>query len=168
MAYTNEYIYLKGKAKWFRHLTPDPEYAKYQHDLYLDDESLEKFKLLQERGVKNKLRKDEDGYYIKVGRPVGIKLKSGITQPLMPPIVLKADGITPVGNEMVGNGSDVITKCEVYEHRVPGGGRATAMRWLSSRIDNHIPYAKGDETAYEERQTRGLDSVEPRKPDPLF
>src|SRR5258707_12203653 len=62
-------VYLQGIAKWVRVATPDM-YGKYAMVLYPNEESLNKIKKLKEiqtingrqyEGLKNKLRRDEDG-----------------------------------------------------------------------------------------------------------
>lgn len=159
-----EYIFVKGKTKWFRAAQPDPKYEKWSHVLWLDNESLEKIRELQARGLKNLLKKDEDGYYISLGRPTNRKINGRITG-LAPPEVIMADGVTPLRNVNVGNGSDVTTKLEVYEHKTPGGGKAVAARWLSSRIDNLVEFdGKHDFTEGEAAAVKGL----AEQPAPLF
>jgi len=138
----NEYVFFRGKVKWFR---PEQlnDWGKWSHVIYPDNESLEKIRELQAEGVKNVLKKDDDGYFISIGRAsslnrrtpgAGVKIVA-----LTPPEVIDKDG-HPVRGVAVGNGSDVTTKVEVYSHGTPGGGKAKAMRWVSSRIDNLVPY----------------------------
>ena len=156
-----EYVYLQGKAKWFRGHTPD-EWGKWKHVLYPNEESLKKIRELQTSeeggptGIKNVLKKDEDGYSITLSRPASKTIKGKVVG-FAPPEVLEADGKTPLRNALVGNGSDITTKIEVYTHPTPGGGKARAARWVSSRIDTLIPYeSKRDFTEAQEKATRGL------------
>lgn len=163
----NEYYYFQGKCKWFRPLKTN-EWGKWSHVLYPNDEALEKIRELQSEGVKNVLKKDEDGYFISIGRNSEIKRKSdggGVKMVGMtPPEVIDKEG-KPCGLINVGNGSDITTKVEVYSHGTPGGGKAKAMRWMSSRIDNLIPYeAVKDEYPAEAKQTDGLS----KQPEQLF
>ena len=163
---SSDFIFLKGKSKWFRHQQPDP-WGNWKHDLYLDKESIEKIRELQlpknnVQGIKNVLKKDEDGYYVTLRRPQQ-KMMRGKVIGFAPPEIL--DGATtlpdgsnpPLRDVLVGNGSDIVTKVEIYSHPTPGGGRARAMRWLSSRIDNLVPFQSREElTDIEEKLTRDL------------
>jgi hypothetical protein len=158
-----DFVYLQGKTKWFRHSAPN-QWGNWSHDLYIDPPSLEKWKELQTGsddvlGIKNQLRKDEDGYFVTLRRPVEKQLRSGKKIGFAPPEVLTADGVTPLRGVMVGNGSDVTTKLEVYTHFVPGSNnkKARAIRWLSSKIDNLVPFEiNKDFNENEEKQVRGL------------
>lgn len=169
-----EMVYVKGKVKWFRHTAPETFKGKssWKHTIYPDQASLDIIRDLQAQGLKNVLKKDEDGYYINFSRPTEI-LRAGSRVGLDPPLVILSDGKTNY-NDKVGNGSDVTTKLEVYQHGTPTGGKAKAARWLSSRIDNLIPYSnvsntdKFDKTqhfdAYEARAMKGLAEQPPQSP----
>ena len=163
-----EFVYLKGKAKWFKHTTPEEFRGKtsWKHTIYLDEESLEKVRELQAEGVKNVLKKDEDGYYTNFSRPTAIRWKDKNTgqdksMSLEPPAVrLKNSNAPYTGN--VGNGSDIETKLEVYTHSVPGGGKAKAARWLATRIDSLVPIELGVSiTTGDERAIQGLEDKPP-------
>lgn len=158
-----EHIFVRGKTKWFRPDKPN-QWGKYTHVLYPDTESLEKLRDLQAKGVKNVLKKDEDGWFVTFNRPTSI-LRQGKVVGIAPPEVYEADGKTPLKLN-VGNGSDVTTKLEVYQHSAPGSQqKAYAARWLSSRVDNLVPYEmKKDMLPEEEKLQRGLDE----QPEPLF
>lgn len=164
----SEEIYVSGKTKWFRHDRPEApkegETARWSHVLYPNEESLEKIRELQSQGVKNVLHKDEDGYFIRFHRPTKVKRK-GNDQALNPPIVVLSDGQTPLQG-LVGNGSDITTKLEVYSHRIPGTTRtAKAARWKSSRIDTLIPYTPPtDFTPIEAAAVKGL-AEQPKQED---
>ena len=149
-----EEIYLKGKAKWANRLyVPDIEYKKWGLVLYPDVASLEIIRDLQAQGVKNVLKKDDDGYYISLGRPTE-KVIRGKVVPFSPPVVLDKEGNATTVS--IGNGSDVTVKIEAYAHGTPGGGKAKAIRLQSVRIDNLVPYAQDSFTAAEVEQTAGL------------
>lgn len=158
-----DFMYVSGKVKWFRHTTPN-EWGKWSHQMYLNPESLEKIRELQSEGVKNVIKKDEDGYYIRFNRPCEKEVKGKMIG-LKPPEVFMSDGVTPLKATNIGNGSDVTTKLEVYSYRVPGQGdsRAKAIRWLSSRIDNLVPFeSTRDFLEDEEKAARGLADQPPQ------
>lgn len=169
MAGKTEWIFLRGKAKWFRPNSLN-KFGKWSHQIYLDPASLDLVRELQTQGVKNVISKDEDGYYINVGRQPEIKVYTDVGPKIIamePPKVL--DGTKPtssgdyepfVGN--VGDGSDIVTKVAVYQHKTPGGGKAKAMRWESTRIDNLVPWKGNDSfNDTEEKQVRGMSAQGP-------
>lgn len=176
MATTTKQYYLSGKTKWFRHTAPD-EWGKWQHVLYPNPASLEIIRELQAgsenvQGIKNQLKKDDDGYFLRIGRKTEEKFKGQLVG-LAPPIVVDGSKPLPDGGGYapitgpIGNGSDVTTKVEVYKHKIPGsqGKYGTAMRWVSSRIDNLVPYeGKGDFTPSEQEAVGGLE----KQPQPNY
>lgn len=163
-----KYEVLQGKTKWFRYDKPN-EWDKWAHVLYPNPDSL---KILQDlmlttpefQGIKNTLKKDDDGYYMTISRPMRIKRK-GREENMNPPYVFNRDGTTPF-NGLVGNQSDVTTKIEVYDYPVPGMKvRGRAIRWYSSKIDNLIPYeGSKDNTKDQTQAARYLNSV-PQQPE---
>jgi|SRR6267154_1290296 len=163
-----EYLYVKGKVKWFRAVVPDEKYNRWSHVLYPDNESLEIIRELQAQGVKNTLKKDDDGYSVTISRPTQMKKSTAVGVAMVgmaPPKIVDKDGMPMEGNINVGNGSDVTTKLEVYTHAVPGGGKSKAMRWASSRIDNLVEYVPvRDFSEGEKKQVAGLSD----QPEPIF
>jgi hypothetical protein len=162
-----EFVFVKGKVKWFKPHVVDNRFgdAKWKHVLYPDAESIEKINKLKEQGLKNIIKKDEDGYYVTFSRPFERKLKDGTRVGMMPPEVLGKDGIPLKEGILVGNGSDVTTKLEVYSHASPGGGKAKAARWLSTRIDNLVPFVVNRD--FEPDQQRAVKDLMDQ-PEPLF
>lgn len=159
----SEYVYLKGKTKWFRNIAPN-QWQKWSHVLYPDAASVEVIRQLQADGAKNILKKDEDGYYLSLNRPTS-KVFKGIPQGLTPPEVMLPDGTPLPASILVGNGSDITTKMVVYSHNTPGGGKAKAMRWESTRIDNLVPFDnEKDFTPQQELQRKNLQE----QPTPIF
>lgn len=147
-----DYVYLKGKASWVNAHKVN-EYGKWDMKLHPDTESLNIVRDLQTEGVKNVIKKDEDGYFVRLARPHELKVKGKIIGMTAPEIFdgnkpLKDDAGEVIGfypfKEYVGNGSDVVVKMEVYSHNIPGspGKKAKAMRWFSLRVDNLVPYTK--------------------------
>ncbi len=165
----NEYIYLKGKVKWCRPSAPDP-WGNWKTEQYLEGDDLERVRELQARGLKNVIKKDEDGYFTTWRRPVQ-KVYNGKVTGFAPPEVLDGsrkldDGsYAPLRDVNIGNGSDCIIKLQIYSHKVPGGGdkKGIAARWESIRVDNLVPFeGKKDFTDIEEKQVRGLENVPPQ------
>lgn len=155
-------IFVSGKTKWFRPDVPN-EWGKWNHVIYLDDASVNKMRDLQAEGVKNVMKKDEEGLYMTFSRSTEMT-RLGKKEGLKPPIVVDQNN-EPI-NVRVGNGSDVTTKLEVYSHRVPGSTKmAKAVRWKASRIDNLVPFeGKKDFMEDEAKAVEGL----AEQPKPVF
>jgi hypothetical protein len=158
-----DHVYLSGKGKWIRVGAPN-QYGDYTCVLYPDAPSLVKINKLKEEGIKNELKKDEDGYFMRFKSPQS-KLIRGKVVGFAPPIVLEKDGKTLLQGVVVGNGSDITIKIEVYDYqgvnKVPG----KATRLKSIRVDNLVPFEMSrDFEEDQEKAVRGL----PEQPEPLF
>src|SRR3990167_4988116 len=115
MAKAKDY-YWKGKVKWCRPNVPDP-WGFYKTVFYPDATSLSEIKSLKEMdakgvaGLKNVIKKDEDGEFLSLRRDVQKTFK-GLVQALGPPQVLDGskqleDGsYMPLRDINIGNGSD--------------------------------------------------------------
>lgn len=161
---SSEDVYLKGKVSWVKYITPDPMYNKWSVTLHPDADSLEKIRELQAEGVKNVLKKDEDGWYLSFSRPATRTIKGKIVG-MTPPVVQNAEGV-PLDGVAIGNGSDGTVKLETYMHNTPSGKKAKAARWAGLRIDNLIPFNKETDypSAEVKEQTEGLDE----QPKPIW
>lgn len=170
-----EIHYWKGKVKWCKPHAPDP-WGNWKTDFYPIPEDLEKIKALKKtsdagvNGIKNVIKKDEDGEFLALRRPQQ-KLMRGKVMGFTPPEVL--DGATtlpdgtnpPLRDQPIGNGTDATVKVLVYTHGTPGGGQARAMRWESIRIDNLVPYkSREDFDPVTQKQIEGLSE----QPKPMF
>lgn len=155
-----EYVYLQGKAKWARLAQPDP-WGNWKITLYLTPDSYNKMNELKMEGVKNTIRKDEDGYHVVLRRPQQ-KMMKGKVIGLAPPEVINPDQ-TPLRDMLIGNGSDVTVKLEVYEHGTPSGGKAKAARLMGVRVDNLVPFVvTRDFEEDQEKSIRGLNEQPPQ------
>lgn len=134
----SEEVRIKGKVSWVKAITPDPTYNKWSVQVHPDQASLDKIRDLQAEGLKNVLKKDEDGYYVSFSRPAS-KMINGKVQGFAPPVVKDANGRDLPGT-IVGNGSDGEIILEVYQHKTPSGGKAKAARWKGLDVTNLIPY----------------------------
>lgn len=151
-----EFIYLQGKGSWARLVKPN-KWDKWAIQLHPNTESLEKIRELQAEGIKHQLKKDEDGYFINIGRPtVKTYVKTGQTIAFTPPEVVDKDGV-PMDGQTIGNGSDVTLKVEVYSHNTPGGGKAKNIRLEAVKVDNLIPFNPDrDFNKFEKEAVEGL------------
>lgn len=158
----SEYIYIKGKVSWFRPKIPD-QWNNWSTQIHPDPESLEKIREIQAAGAKNQVKKDDDGYYTRIKRPVTKETKTGKILSFKPVEVFDNEGKPYDGP--VGNGSDATLKIEVYTHGTPGGGEAKAMRWESARIDNLVPF--NPDSDYNDDQKKGAEGLM-SQPEQLF
>lgn len=155
-----EHIALRGKCKW-AHVTRLNRFDAWSVELYPIPEDLEKVRELQAEGIKNLVKKDEDGYFIRFKRDPQktIQLRTGEVKTLFftPPTVSMADK-TPIPDGVaIGNGSDVTVLLEVYEHGTPNGGKAKAARLEGIRVDNLVPF--NPETDYSDEEKAKVDAL---------
>lgn len=131
-------VLLSGKCKWARIDKPN-RYNKFSIVLYPDAESLEKIKMMMEKGIKNVLKKDEDGYNMEFKCDVS---KNGRNFP--PPPALIGDGELVQG--LIGNGSDVTVKVDMYDYGIPHQkGRGYAVRLKSVYVHELVPYTRSND-----------------------
>lgn len=136
-------ITVRGKCKW-AHVTRLNRYDAWSLELWPIQEDLELIRDLQAQGLKNVLKKDDDGYNIRFKREPkrDIRLRTGEVKTLIfaPPTVSMADGSPLPNGVSIGNGSDVSVILEVYPHGTPGGGKAVAARLEGVKVDNLVPF----------------------------
>lgn len=134
----NESVVVSGKSRWAFTRKFD-QFDEWSIVLYPNPESLDTINGLIKDGIKNQLKKDDDGYYIKFKRQPEKKKKDGTVFRLDPPEILLADG-TPF-NDIIGDGSDVTIRLEVYGGKAPfGGGNYLAARLGGVKVQNLVPY----------------------------
>jgi hypothetical protein len=129
-------MYLTGTLKWAVTKTPD-QWGAYKIVIYPDEPSLEKVRDLQAKGLKNVLKRDEEGWFVSFRRQHSKEIR-GKEVIFPPPEVLGPDG-TPI-DDLIGNGSKGTVKLVVYSHNTPGGGKAMAARFEALKINELVPY----------------------------
>ena len=126
-------IYLSGMCKWAKVHTPQNKYEstdkEWSINLYLDEVSKKAFDM---SGLQLKKKEDEEGTFITLRRDV-TKVINGDTLTFMKPAVLDGEG-QPV-TDMIGNGSEVTCKVDVFNTAKGMGHRLQAVR-----IDELEPY----------------------------
>lgn len=132
-----EMIDVQGKLKYV-HAVGFNKYEKWSVTFYPTPASLEIIRDLQAQGVKNVMKKDEDGYFIQFSREP-TKLMRGKVIAFTAPKVIDKEG-QPFDGTKIGRGSDATIRLEVYQHATPSGGKAKAARWDSIRIDELVPW----------------------------
>lgn len=156
-------VYLHGVFKWVRTPALD-QYGKWSAQCYLTPESLEEVRELQLKGLKNRLRKDDDGYNCTISCPPSKETKTGKTLTFPAPTVLMKDenGVPVPLTVPVGNGSKGIAKMEVYEHPVPNStNKAVAWRWKSLLVENLVPFTPT--TDFNEEEAKAVSGLADQK-----
>lgn len=132
----NETVYIDGIFSWCRVVNPetftDPVSGKVERywsvTIHPTPESLELIRDLQARGIMNKMKKNDDGYYIKFKRPTERRKRDGGLIPFEKPAVYNTDKQLIDGLK-VGNGTAGTLKLEVY-----GGDKP--RKYLAARLDS--------------------------------
>jgi hypothetical protein len=137
--------YFKGQLK-FGSLKEPNQWGDWNTTFYPEPKALEEIREMQSNGMKNILKKDDNGYYITFKRAQQSKY-AGQMRVNAPPVVVGPDGKTPI-DDMVGSGSKVTVKLETYTHSTPSGGRAVAARLAGVQVDELVPY--GNSGSFEE------------------
>lgn len=133
--------YFTGTARWAKLKDPDPKYHKYSIDLYMDEEQFLKFK---ESEAQLKIRNNPDeteemfqGDYVTFNRPSVRLIKGSTVEQIGPPDLLNAHG-EPMDHEiLVGNGSKVTLKVDVFDTAKGKGTRLVAVR-----VDELVEFKK--------------------------
>lgn len=150
------YEYISGKASWCKTKSPETygDDSFWSATIHPDAKGLELARELAGKGMKNHIKKDDDGWFIKFKRPVSRKLRNGTKAAMIAPEVMDADGKPFEG--LIGNGSDVTFKLEVYDHNTPTGGKAKAARLGAIKIHTLVPYDVPSLDEKQRRLTEGL------------
>ncbi len=124
---------VKGELKWIKTSRDRPEEftdpsgkvkKTWSVTVYPDKESLETVRDMQASGIKNVVKKDEQGWFVKFSRPC-VKEKNGkVVQVLDPPIVVDANGTIVDG--FVNNGAIGTVKIDFTEGKTSKGKYYTA------------------------------------------
>jgi len=165
-----QYEFFQGKAHHAKVQHPDLVYKNWNLKLYPTPESLDKFMKLKEskeetEGILNEVKMDDDGTSITLRRQMYKDFGRGV-EPLSPPDVLDAEGRPLPKDVMIGNGSDVTAKVEVYTFKRPFKkgifSKGKAIRLMAVRVDNLVPYTKESRDERKEKDLKGLDDQPPQ------
>lgn len=145
---TKHYIF-KGITKWCKVRTPDEEYQNYQVPLYMDEQSWADF---EASGIQLKVKKDKETnepfvtFKRKHAEYNNFKKENQINGPPKV-LVLQEDGTyTPLGDDvLIGNGSEVSVKVEVYDtkagvgHRLLSVGVSKLIEYKPNTVESNVP-----------------------------
>lgn len=169
-----EWVYFRGKGKWIRILKPDVEYNCWNLSLYLDQPSIETFMQLKEprgneEGILNELKTDEGTgeLYVVLRRPVTKEFKGKVTA-FRPPIVVDKENKPWLPHIGIGNGSDLTVKVERYGYnkRMGKGGRGSAIRLVSVRVEELVPFEMKKD--FTEEELKAVDGLLQQPPPAMF
>ena len=139
---SEEEVTLKGKVKWCKHIVPDTTFepaGKWSVVLYLEGQELDKARELQAQGIKNTIKKDEDGWYMTLSRKASYEIRGKHVGRTAPDVFRVVDGKKEPIPGAVGNGSDGVAKCVLWSSKnFPGKN----LRWEALRIDNLVEYER--------------------------
>jgi len=135
---TSELINFTGKIRWVLVVDPN-KFGKWSIQFYPNNDSLEHLRELQAQGIKNVMKKDEDGYHMQISRPTSIEFAKGVATPVLPPKVRDKDK-QPIDGRSIGDGSDAIVTCEYYSYTVPQSKqRGKAIRLYGLTVNELVP-----------------------------
>ena len=155
----NERQYWSGKVTWCNVDRVD-NFGRYSLTLYPDTKAYNEIMKLKQEGLQNVIKKDDDGYYLNISRPVEMQTRAGKAIPLLPPELLDCDGKTPLKGTAVGKGSEVTIKVEIRRYQTPRKTAGVAVRLESVRVDNLVPVEpKRDFPPALAKQVAGLDTA---------
>lgn len=161
-------VYFRGKTHFCKLLNRgDEKYGAWSTGLYLDDASYALFLELKKGnettdGIMNDAKIEEDGPLIQLKRPHVRKTKLAESM-MTAPIVLDKHNLPWPQEKIIGNGSDVIVKCEYYTFKPPfKSKRGSAIRLISARVEDHVPYEMNrDLTPDDAKSIKGLVDQKP-------
>lgn len=143
-------VTLKGKGKWISKTMKEWDRPDGTKDrswsilFYPDEQSLEEIRDLQMRGLKNRLRKDDDGICISLSRKYE-KLIKGKVVTFDPPFIKDLEGKDI--EQDIGNNSEVEVTLDIYEHSVPGSkNKSVAARYEGVTVTKLVEYSNGNKT----------------------
>lgn len=160
-AKASKVLAFQGKCKWAQLDHPDTKFSiegKWSIRLYPTQESYEALLELKKEGIRNQIKKDDDGYYTTFSRPCQ-KLFKGRLKAFEPPLIEDKDGNPLPRNTRIGNGSDVTVTVEVYYFQTPQKTEGAAARLASVRIDSLVPFTREDYNTDEKRNAKALDKT---------
>lgn len=143
----SNYIYLSGKGFWMHRLFEPDEYKgvkSYSLTLYPDPKS---WKVFREVALQQHIKEDEEGKFLRFKKPVKKpwKLKENESPNFDAPTVSTADGNAWPEDKLIGNGSEVTVKIEVYDTKMGRGARIEGVR-----VDKWVEYKKPEEDINED------------------
>lgn len=155
-------IDIHGKVKYI-HAVNFNKYGTWTIVLYPDAKSIDVLRDLQAEGLKNVMKKDDDGYYMQFKRDPEKEI-NGKKVAFAAPKVVDIDG-KPMDGRTIGWGSDVTARMECYKYGGRNGiARGVALRWDAVKVLNLVKFEldQSDWSESDKEEVRKLaDAPEP-------
>lgn len=121
---------------------PDGEKKSWSATIHPVPASLEKIREMQADGIKNKLKRDEKGWFAKFSIPTEKKNKKTgkVIEVYKAPTIVDNDG--KVITDRIANGAKGFMKLNFYEHKA-GTGTSFAARLVGLKLTDWKPYGDG-------------------------
>lgn len=137
--------FVKGELVWIKTQRDRPEEYEgkksWSVTVYPDKESLDLVREMQADGIKNKVKKDDKGWFVKFSRPCQQVNKDGkVTKVFDPPVIVDENGNVVDGP--VSNGAIGTVKVDFYEHPVKGG-KSHAARLVGVKLHEYKLWESG-------------------------
>lgn len=130
-------------TKWCKVRQPDEKYKNYQVPLYLDEKS---WKTFEASGCQLEVKEDTDGKYVTFKRnSVEFNYAKKEEQENGPPVIsiqTPEGTYVPFPDGLIGNGSIVTIRVDIYDTRNGKGHRLVSLG-----VDKLIEYTKTEGTA---------------------
>jgi hypothetical protein len=134
----NKFEDFHGKVRWI-HAVALNNFGRWSITLEPDQKALERIRELQAEGLKNTLRKDDDGVWsVNFHRDPNKTIRGKIIT-FAAPKVIGPDGL-PMDGSKIGRGSDVTARVEVYRSGPKSMYKYVACRWDAVRVDSLVPF----------------------------
>lgn len=152
-------IYISGKGFWLHRLFEFDEFRgtrSWNMKIYPDPKSM---RIIEAAKLQQKQKKDDEGISISLKRRVDKPwaLKKGEAKEFAPPVVTDKDGRPWPTDKMLGNGSEVTAKVEVYTTK----GGLVGARLEAVRVDAWVEYVPPVDADYDNDEEVGNDSAAP-------
>jgi hypothetical protein len=144
--------FIKGELIWIKTIDPEEFEGKRNWSVivYPDKESLDVVREMQADGIKNKVKKDEKGWFVKFSRPTQRVNKEGkVIRVFSPPVVTDESGNVIDG--LIANGAIGTVRVDLYEHKVKGG-TSHAARLEGIKLHDYKPYGEASTSTKEVKQ----------------
>jgi hypothetical protein len=128
--------FFDGEARWARVRSPN-QFGNYSVDLIVDKETK---KAIKATGMKGNAKDtpDTDEPFFTFRRKAELKKRNGEVVDMGPPEVKLKDGSDFEG--LIGNGSKVTVKVEIYDYDSPEFGKGKGCRLVGIRVNELVEY----------------------------
>ena len=159
---STKFIDLHGKVKYI-HAVNLGKYGSWTVDIWPDESSLKVIHELKDKGLKNHLKKDEDGqYHMQFKRDPQKMMKGRMVAFTQPKCVDKDEKV--MDGTKIGWGSDVTIRLAVYDYGGRGGiAKGCAARWEAIKVNNLVEFEM-DKSDWSDAEKASVTNIEEPAP----